>query len=313
MMMPKSFLVLILVLICYLTHGQSDVCECCAYNSLKSKNDFTTIFSSDLIQKARVHTINVYTESFDLSSKATAKYREMKFNVDNQGQVISKTEYDRKGKPHSIYEFERNSSGQTIKQTFNYLDSLEQKSTGFSTPEIIDYSYDTQNRLVKSKERDLKGNSVLDEKSNYSKFQYDAKGRMIEETRQYYYEGSGLETAIYKTTFNYLGDKLTGESKTYENKKLFLTTKVTYNKFWKPIKEEQYNNLMNRPAATTNYKYDLMGRLVYYNTKAGSGSGSECPDGGTFLETYEYDNKGLLSRITHSFGGNKCVMTIEYN
>ncbi len=309
----KSFLVVTLILICHLTHGQSDVCECCAYNSLKSKNDFSSILPSDLIKEAKVQTVTVYTESLDVSSKATIKYREMKFQIDNHGQVISKTEYNRKGKPHSIYEFERNTKGQTIKQTFTYLDSLEQKSTGFSAPEVIDYAYDTHNRLVKSKERDFKGNSVIDEKSNYSKFQYDTKGRLVEETRQYYYEGSGLETAIYKTAFTYFGDKFAGESRTYENKKLFLTTKVTYNKSWKPIKEEGYNNLMNRPASTTNYKYDLMGRLVYYDTKAGSGSGSECPDGGTFTETYEYDDKGLLLRITHSFRDNKCVMTFEYN
>ena len=309
----KSFLAATLILFCHLTRGQNDVCECCAYNSLKFKNDFTGVFPPDLIQKAKVQTVTVYTESFDVSSKAIAKYREMKFKIDNHGQVTSKTEYNRKGKPHSIYEFERNAKGQAIKQTFTYLDSLEQKSTGFSAPEVIDYTYDTQNRLVKSQERHFKANSVVDEKSNYSRFQYDTKGRLIEETRQYYYEGSGLETAVYKTTFTYFGDKLAGESKTYENKKLFLTTKFTYNKSWRPIKEEEYNNLMNRPAATTNYKYDLMGRLVYYETRAGGGSGSECPDGGTFTETYEYDDKGLLSRITHSFGKNTCVMTFEYN
>lgn len=313
MMTYKPLLAVTLILFCHLTRGQNDVCECCAYNSLKFKNDFTGILPSDLIQKAKVQTVMVYTESIDQSSKASAKYREMKLQIDNQGQVISKTEYNRKGKPHSIYEFERNTKGQAIKQTFTYLDSLEQKSTGFSASEVIDYTYDTQNRLVKSKERDFTGNSVVDEKSNYSKFQYDAKGRLIEETRQYYYEDSGSETAVYKTTFTYFGDKLKGESKTYENKQLFLTTKVTYNKSWKPIKEEEYKNLMNRPASTTNYKYDLRGRLVYYDTNAGGGSGSECPDGGTFTETYEYDNKGLLSRITHSFGESKCVMTFDYN
>lgn len=313
-MKVNKLLAVILFANCHLTHGQSDVCECCAYNSLKFKSEFTGIFPPDLIQKQKIHHVTIYTETSDASSKTTApKYLEMKFTMDGRGQVTSKTEYNRRGKPHAIYEFERNPLGYVMKETFTYLDSLERKSTGLLAPEVIDYTYDQTNKLTKTKERDSNGNIVLDQKSNYSTFRYDSKGRLIKETRQYYYEDSDPETSIYTTVFNYFDDKLAGKSKTYENKKLFLTTKVTYNKVWKPVKEDGYNNLMSKPSSNTIYKYDSKDRLIYFSTKAGEGSGSECPDGGTFTETYKYDNKGLLSKIVHSFGENKCIMTFEYN
>ncbi|WP_143165044.1 hypothetical protein [Chryseolinea serpens] len=232
----------------------------------------------------------------------------MKFNFDNKGQVVSRTEYNREGNP-SLYEFDRNSSGNIVKQTFTYLDSLEQKNTSFSS-EITDYTYDSKNRLVKSKERDGKGNALADEQSDYSAFAYDSKDRLVKEIRQYYDPGAGHENSVYTTTFKYVDDKLTGQSQTYENKRLFLTTKLKYNRTWKLLRVDDYNNLTNRPSTKTIYQYDAMDRLVYYAT---SGSFSECPDGGTYNEAYEYDDKGLLLRITHSYGDKRCVMTFEYH
>ena len=100
-------------------------------------------FCQRSIKTNKVKLITIYTQGTDEgSNQSTEKYKEMKFKFDQNGQIISRTEYNRNGKPHSVYEFVRNGAGKIVQESFSYLDSLEQKSKtiGFSTPDITDYT-----------------------------------------------------------------------------------------------------------------------------------------------------------------------------
>jgi hypothetical protein len=178
--------------------------------------------------------------------------------------------------------------------------------------EIIDYAYDDKNQLIKIKTRDSKGKIISDGGSNYTKYEYDNKGRKIKETTQYYYGNSGPETTTHLSTFRYNDDKLERDSKTFINEKIFITAKTHYDERWKPLKVNEFNNLSNEAVATTTYQYDSFERLIEYRTMAGRGGASECPDGGTYRDTYYYNGEGLISQIKYSYENIECLMTFEY-
>jgi hypothetical protein len=282
---------------------------------LKFKHDYEDILPTTLLKTNRITQITIYTQGTDEgSNQSTAKYKEMKFKFDQNGQIISRTEYNRNGKPHSVYEFVRNAAGKIVQKSFSYLDSLEQKSKslGFSIPDITDYYYDSKSRLTKTKERDAKGKSLADEVSNFTKYEYDGKGRKTKEIRQYYYGESGPQIAsIYTSTYKYIDNRFQGESATDIDNKPFLKTRTIFNKNWKPLTEGVYNSLTNSDAQQTNYQYDEFGRLIKFETIARDGAVSECPDGGTYTDFYEYSD-GRLSRIIHSYENKKCIMSFEY-
>lgn len=280
-------------------------CDCCSYTALQNRSVYETILLPSLIKKRGIHEIVVYTQ-------AESKYKETKFKFDMNGQITSRIWYNRMGKPHSIYEYERNAAGKVTKETFSYLDSLENKSTGFFSSKITDFSYDEKNRMVKSKERDEDGKVIDDSRANFTKYVYDAQGRVIKETSQYYFYVNAPETSQYITTFVYKDNEFISEAKTYKNNNLFLTSQISYNKSWKPLSEDDFNNLTNEVASQTTYKYDSLDRLIEYITKAGKGSASECPDGGTYMEKYIFDKEGLIEKIIHAYDNIKCIMTIEY-
>ena len=309
----KRILFFIFFLVAHLTNGQTDICECCSYSSLKFRNDYADIFAPSVLKKNKVRTLTIYTQgSSDSLHRKTEKYREMKLKFDDKGKATSRTEYNRGGKPHSIYEFERDGTGKIVKEIFHYLDTLERKVTqgGFSGSDIIDYSYDSKGRLVKSKKRDIKGKIIADNQSDFSKYEYDNKGRKLKETRQYYYGENGPEASIYLTSYRYNDSKLECLSETFENRKLFLRSKTTYNNEWNVLNEIQYDDQGNM-VSETKYFYDDSSRLIKFETKAGN-LASECPDGGTYSDTYEYGTSGLLTKIAHRYDNSVCSMTFEY-
>jgi hypothetical protein len=309
----KRILLFSFILGARLTNGQADNCACCAYSSLKFKNDYDGIFAPSIIEKNKLRTLIIYTQVIDDSlHRRLDKYREMKFQFSDNGKVVSRTEYNRNGKPHSIYEFERDRAGKIVKESFYYLDSLERKVThgSFSVADITDFSYDSKGQLVKSKKRDLKGNVITDNQTNFSKYEYDDKGRKVKETTQYYYGENGPETSIYITSYSYNNERFESSSQTFENKRLFLKAKATYNNTWKVLTENQFDD-QNIMVSQTRHFYDNLGRPTMLETKAGN-LATECPDGGTYSDTYEYDGSGLLKRIAHRYDNYTCLMTFEY-
>jgi len=301
----KTVFTIFLVLGAFCLQGQVDICECCSYSSLQYRKSYEDIFPPNLIQNKEILEVVVNTQG-------ETKYREMKFKFDKNGYVISRTGYNRMGQPHSIYEYDRDETGRVTKRTFTYLDSLENKLLDFSWPEIIDFTYDKNNRLKKSKERDIYGNIIKDSKTTYTSYKYDNRGRVIKKISYYYFGFNIAKPSKYITRFTYKDSEFKGESKTYINGRLFLTSKIDYNKNWKSLKEDDYNNLVNKVSSETNFLYDSLDRLTTYDTKSGDGSSSECPDGGTYTEKYVYGDDGLLYEIIHTYGTVKCTMTFEY-
>ena len=172
--------------------GQDNICDCCSYSSLQYQQDYEEIFNPSIIKSNGIKEVMVYTGPKKSSdSIEIIKYREIKFKFNRNGRVISKTWYNRMGKPHSTYDLKRNKAGKIYKQIFNYIDSLEQKSSSFGQ-EIIDFKYDSKNRLVKIKERGSKGQILADNKSMYTTIRYDNKDRVIttENHRNYNDESS---------------------------------------------------------------------------------------------------------------------------
>ena len=155
-------IILILVITPIKLIGQENICDCCSYSSLQYQQDYEEIFNPSLIKSKGIREVMVYTKPKTSSdSIENTKYREIKFKFNRNGFVISKTHYNRIGKPHSTYDLKRNKSGKIYQQIFNYIDSLEQKSSFFGQ-EIIDFKYDSKNRLVKIKERGSKGQILAD-------------------------------------------------------------------------------------------------------------------------------------------------------
>jgi len=167
--------------------AQENICDCCSYSSLQYQQDYEEIFNPTLIKSEGIKEVMVFTKPKTASSSTkTDAYREMKFKFNGDGRVISKTWYNRMGKPHSRYELKRNKAGKIYQQIFNYIDSLERKSASFGQ-EIIDFTYDEKDRLTKIKDRNSKGQILADNKSSYTIIKYDDKDRIVRKERHMYW------------------------------------------------------------------------------------------------------------------------------
>jgi hypothetical protein len=293
------------------TLAQENICECCAHSSLQFREEYETIFFPALIKKKNITEVVVYTQASITENSSLNRYKEITFKFNQRGQIIARTHYNRNGKPHSIHEFERNGTGKIFRETFNYLDSTEQVTNNFSSPEITDYYYDLKNRLIKMKERNTKGIVMPDIMSDYTKYTYDKTSRITKRTIQYYYDNHVPESSSSVTTYTYKDKKLSGESQTIADNKVSLTTKTQYTKQWKPLRETGYNGKGDKVSFQTLYEYNLQGKMTRYETKAFDIS-SECPDNGTYTDVYMYSDEGLLLSITHTYEDKKCEMIFEY-
>lgn len=312
--MMSTRIILLLLLFPFSSHtalAQDSSCECCSYSSLQFRDEYETIFPRLIIKKKSITEVIIYTSASNAGKGSYTRYREIKFKFDQKGQVIARVHYNRNGQPHSIYQFERNGSGKIFRQTFNYLDSTEQVSTKSTSPEITDYFYNLKDRLIKIKKRNMNGLVMPDVMSDFTKYEYNKIGRITKETQQYYYEGQGPSTSSQVTTYTYRDKNLTGQSQTFIDSNLALTTKIQYTKSWKPLTEIGYNNKSDSISFQTTYEYNGTGKLTRYETKANT-IVSECADKGTYTDVYSYNGDGLLTSITHTYEDKKCEMVFEY-
>jgi hypothetical protein len=290
------------------TQAQDTRCECCSHSSLKFREDYEAIFPRLVIKKKGITEVMVYTSPSDSGQEADTRYKEIKFTFDQKGQVIASVHYNRNGQPHSIYEFQRNGSGKIFRQTVSYLDSAEQKSS-IPAPEITDFFYNLKDKLIKTKKRNAKGQVMPDIMSDFSKYEYDKTGRITKVTTQFYNEGKGPATSSQVIIYTY--KDINGQSQTFIDGKLFLTTKTQYTKGWKPLHETAYQDKSGTIAFENKYEYDQAGKPTRYETKAASET-DECPDRGTYIDVYSYSGDGLLNILSHSYEDKKCVMVFEY-
>jgi hypothetical protein len=306
----KIFIALLLIIIPINISSQEDnICDCCSYASLQYQQDYDEIFSPSLIKSFRFKEVKVYTESKSaMDSISSNKYREIKFKFNDDGLVVLKTHYNSMGKPHSTYELKRNRYGKVSQQIFNYIDSLEQKASFFSS-EIIDYTYDTRRKLIKIKERDYKGNIIPDEKAKYTQLRYDSKDRIVKVVNHRNYND---ESSISITEYKYSNDSLSSTFQTIRDGTLSASGEKKYNNNWKEVSSKLYNENLKNDAFQYYYEYDSEGRLIKFQSISGSGSFDECPEDNSFVDIYLYNDNGFLSSIEHEFAGNSCKMTFEY-
>ncbi len=124
----------------------------------------------------------------------------------------------------------------------------------------------------------------------------------------FYYDWTEPSKSI--RTYKYSDSDLTGSSKTFRNGELGNRSEMKFNDSWTILSEKSYNVKAEAFSFSYRYNYDVEGRLVEFELKAGQGGGSECPDGGTFKEKYIYKD-GLLVELLHRFDDNLCRLTIE--
>lgn len=299
--------------------AQDRKCDCCTYSSLEFRQDFEEIMPPKTIKKKGIkevviHILGQEIEGGKSASKQTLEssfeeeFEAMVLQFGSSGLVSSKTDYNSEGKADRTWVFKRNEAKKISKQTFNYLDSLGRPTT-FFPPEIIDFIYDSKGRLIKRKERDSDGEILPDKTAHFSNYEYDEKGRITKEIRQYYYDGS--EPSIYTTSFKYFGDS-TSTYKTDINGELFISGKAKYNKSGRLLAKEEFNNLVGKKSNEEFWQYDSQGRILVFETKSGAGSVSECPDGGTYKDEYLYGISGLVDEIIHSYGNYTCIIKFDY-
>lgn len=308
-----KYLILLLAIISipFRVIGQDNICDCCSYSSLQYQQDYEDIFKPSIIKSKGIKEVMVYTKpKISSDSSETTKYREIKFKFNRNGLVISKTLYNRMGKPHSKYNLKRNKAGKIYQQIFYYIDSLEQKSSFFDQ-EIIDFKYDNKNRLIKIKERGSKGQILADNKSKYSTIKYDSQDRIISIKRYMYWDYDN-KSSVSVTDYNFSDDSFNATYKTIRDGKLSLSGEKKYNKNWKETIDKTFNKTLKSIAFEEHFEYDSNNRLLKYQSISGHGSASECPEGGNYMDKYKYDDNGFLITIHHTFEKNTCEMTFEY-
>lgn len=282
--------------------AQENPCECCLHSSLKFDVKYEEFFLPNLIESKKIIETIAFTQSHSNEEKSPSdEYTEMRFKFDKKGYVSQKFEYNL-GKLNNLYDFKRNLKGKVIKQTFYYLDSLGVKSD-FFPPETIDYSYDSNGNLIKSKNRGLDEKVLPDSKTNHVKYRYDSFNRILN-IFMFQYSSSGNSSSI-SSDYNYDVKNYTGTYESTYNNKPFSSGSLTYNKEWQKLTENG--------AFEEIYKYDEAGRLIEFKSTAGENAASECPDGGNFTDKYFYDRSGLLESISHSYGNHHCKIRFEYN
>ena len=309
--MYKIAIIILVLVIPSGLRGQDDIdiCACCAYSTLDYFDDYEQIFKADLIKSNKITEVMVYTETRpNTDTIPSLKYREAKFSFNKKGLVESKTNYNRMGKPHSIYTIKRDKAGKVLQRTFNYIDSLEQKELVFGV-EIFDFIYDTRGRLHKVKERDYKGRKLPDDRAFYTQFRYDNEDRVVEVLSHRNFNDN---PTVSIKTINFHKDSLTATSQTLYDGKLGTSAKVIFNEEGQELYTKIINEAYNTLAFETTFEYDEKGRLIKLQLRSGPRTVDECPENSNFVDTYYYNDNDFLSVIDHEFDGNLCKMTFEY-
>lgn len=302
-----------------LVNSQTDFCECCSYHSLQYRfTEYEDIFLPPIILKSNVKELIVYASGRlkdDTNNTAKIKVRktlikehlEIKFQFDNKGYVSKLTWYNRMGKPHSLYQFERNALGKVTKLTFSYLDSLENIFSPNFGGEITVYNYDSKGNLIKEEFLGQNGEDLPDNKSKYTTYSYDSKNRVVKKINYTFYEANSIYT--HTTNIRYNDANFSAESSTSNDGKEWVTEKLFYDSKWKIIEEKSFMAKTKELYSNSKSKYNSDSQLISYYVKS---RGGECPETNGFMDLYFYNDAKLIKTITHTFDKYTCEMTFEY-
>jgi hypothetical protein len=314
--MTKLFLIPIFLVVSLTTFGQYTICDCCTYSSLQYEENFENIFSPETIKKNNITQLIIYTTSRQSSKnpKDTTykiidkEYTEMILKFDSNGFVETQILFNRLGKYHSSYEFTRDNGNRILTKTFHYLDSLGGKVKDMGVEKSV-YSY-SSGHLKQVKKLGENGQIEPDNKSTYTSYEYDAKGRIVVEVRQTYYDPS-TPIYYYQTKIRYNDATNSSIAITNDKKRLFSTVINNYRPDMKLLSQKSYYGLNKKLSYEKVLAYTATGQLQYFQTKS-SGGGSECPDGGNLDDNYFYSPINLISNIRHHYKNTICEMRFVY-
>lgn len=291
--------------------AQNNVCECCAYHSLRHIREYEQLFPPASIRAAGTKALIFYTRVRAVGDQTAdsrpATYREIEFRFDAQGYVAEIIQYGNGGVAFGKNKLVRDVATHNIQMTtLLFLDPFGNAMTAFPSS-TTDYFYDEKNLLTKTKVRGLKGEILPDSLASYQQFEYDILRRVIRSRDYSWYPtaeslDNGTETVFNDTNF-------TSRSRLSTGPDLLMTSETSYNTDWQPVRQVDTDPATGEPIAEQNWKYDDNGRLVRYTIRSFSG-GSECPDGGTFEETHTYTPEGILQKVEHVFDGHLCEIMV---
>jgi hypothetical protein len=132
----------------------------------------------------------------------------------------------------------------------------------------------------------------------------------IKETTHYYWDWEASPHRFNTTHYSYTNKSKTETAKTYDGKKLYLTTTTNYDDMGAPLSISSYNHFLNKSAYKKVFKYDSLGRLIKYT--ASSADDYECPGRGNFSNEFKYNSEGLLIEQRHTFSNTVCILQFEY-
>ena len=314
--MKKKLFTIIFIFILGISFGQDSeytICDCCTYSMFQFKNDFDKTFSPAIIKANNIKELTIYTtskrkenqkDSFKVVDK---EYKEMIFRFNANGYVESQILFNRRGQYHSIYNFKRSNDNKVLSKTFHYLDSLGKKIDDLMTQKWK-YVYSDYN-LIEVKKLDENSIEQPDDKSDFVFYNYDIKGRVIEQISHSYYDEQ-IEPSIYKTKIKYNEISNESVSITKEKKELFSTKKIKYTKSQKLLNEKTFDG-NNKLIEESKFTYNNNEQLIKFQVK-NSGLATECPDGGDFEDIYSYSSLQLIEKIQHYYENTLCQLRFIY-
>lgn len=292
--------------------AQANICECCAYHSLRHIREYEQLFPPASIKatgtKSLVFYTRVRTAEGQIADSTKAPYREIEFRFDALGYVAEIIQYGNGGVAFGKFKLIRDVATHNIQlTTLQFLDPFGNVMTAFPSA-TTDYFYDERNLLTQTKVRSRRGEILPDSLASYNRFEYDNRRRVVR-SRDYSWYPT-VESLDNKTETVFNDADFTSRSRLSTGPNLLRTSETSYNTDWKPLRQIDTDPATGELMAEQTWKYDDSGRLIHYTLRSAAGAG-ECPDGGTFEETYTYTANGILSKVEHVFGGNLCETTTE--
>ena len=299
------------------TRAQDRICECSPFFSPLAAADFESLFDPSLIRSKKITEVNVYVTSVQKGNRSKSdtfvkvpnqKYIKELFVFNGNGYAVqSRTFYS--GRQNHYYLFNRDMKNNIVQLVSQFFDS-DGKLSADSESEITDYTFDEYGDVVKRKKRGPNGTILPDEKSEYTMTEYNQEGLKIKETTHYYWDWETSPHRFSTTHYSYTNKSKTETAKTYDGKKLFLTTTTIYDDMGAPLSISSFNHFMNKQAYKKVFKYDSLGRLVKYT--ASSDDEYQCAGRGNYSNEFKYNSDGLLIEQRHTFSNTVCILQFEY-
>lgn len=295
------------------TFGQDLICECCTYSSLQYEETFENKIIPEVIKKNKIKVLTIYNTSKEILKTAkdttytivNKEYKEMILKFNSNGYVIEQILFSH-GRYNDSNEFIRDNNNKILSKTFYYLDSLGNKD------KVIDnkwlYTY-LNGQLKQRKELGYNQKIQPDNKSSFESYEYDKNGRILKEIRNTFIEGS--ESFYYQTIIKYDDLAKSSTSITRDKKSVFSTTKTKYDSNQKPLDIKYYDGTNNKILEQKKYAYNKNGQLLKLNV-TNFGLATECPDNGSYSDTYSYSSLNLINKIKHQFEKTICELRFEY-